>query len=159
MTSDQNLSEEDVQRMAVSHQQMEYQAQAIAQQINLVKESINDCDKAIYTIIGLEGIEEEHEMLVPIGSGANIMARIIKADKVIVEIGAGISVEKNSDEAKQSLMFRKEELTKFHEKLQTDLNELVNKIKEIEAIVSSLADKREQQLQEPKQPQVPMQGI
>ncbi|MCK5217494.1 MAG: prefoldin subunit alpha, partial [Methanosarcinales archaeon] len=100
MTSDQNLSEEDVQRMAVSHQQMEYQAQAIAQQINLVKESINDCDKAIYTIIGLEGIEEEHEMLVPIGSGANIMARIIKADKVIVEIGAGISVEKNSDEAK-----------------------------------------------------------
>jgi len=159
LTSDQNLSEEDIQKMAVSHQQMEYQAKAISQQINLVKESINDCDKAIYTIIGLEGIKEEHEMLVPIGSGANIMARINKADKVIIEIGAGISVEKNSDEAKQSLMVRKEELAKFHEKLQTDLNELVDKIKEIEAIVSSLSEKRKQQSQEPEQPQVPMQGI
>jgi len=157
LTSDQNLSEEDIQKMAVSHQQMEYQAQAISQQINLVKASMGDCDKAIYTITGLEGIEEEHEMLVPIGSGANIMAKIIKVDKVIIEIGAGINVEKNSDEAKQNLMVRKEELTKFHEKLQTDLNELVTKIKEIEAIVSSVADKRKQQMQQ--QQQVPMPGI
>ncbi len=155
MTSDQNLSEEDIQKMAASHQQMEYQAQAIAQQINLVKASIDDCDKAIYTITELEGIEEEHEMLIPIGSGANIMAKIIKADKVIIEIGAGVNVEKNSDEATKNLMVRKEELTKFHEKLQTDLNELVTKIKEIEAIVSSVADKRKQQQQQ----QVPMQGI
>jgi prefoldin alpha subunit len=158
LTSDQNLSEEDIQKMAVSHQQMEYQAQAIAQQINLVKASIDDCDKAIYTITELEGIEEEHEMLIPIGSGANIMAKIIKADKVIIEIGAGVNVEKNSDEARKNLMVRKEELTKFHEKLQTDLNELVTKIKEIEAIVSSVAEERKQQMQQQQQ-QIPMQGI
>ena len=158
MTSDQNLSEEELQRMAVSHQQMEYQAQAISQQINLVKASIDDCDKAIYTITELEGIEEEHEMLIPIGSGANIMAKVIKANKVIIEIGAGVNVEKNSDEAKKNLMVRKEELIKFHEKLQTDLNELVAKIKEIEATVSSLADKRKQQMQQQMQQQqhVPM---
>lgn len=158
MTSDQNLSEEDIQKMAVSHQQMEYQAQAIAQQINLVKASIDDCDKAIYTITELEGIEEEHEMLIPIGSGANIMAKIIKADKVIIEIGAGVNVEKNLDEARENLIARKEELTKFHEKLQTDLNELVAKMKEIEAIVSSVADKQKQQIQmqQQQQQQIPM---
>ncbi|MCD4843088.1 MAG: prefoldin subunit alpha [Methanosarcinales archaeon] len=158
MTSDQNLSEEDIQKMAVSHQQMEYQAQAIAQQINLVKASIDDCNKAIYTITELEGIEEEHEMLIPIGSGANIMAKIIKADKVIIEIGAGVNVEKNLDEARENLIARKEELTKFHEKLQTDLNELVAKMKEIEAIVSSVADKQKQQIQmqQQQQQQIPM---
>jgi prefoldin alpha subunit len=145
------LSEEDIKRMAMQHQQMRYQAEAIVQQINMVEVSITDSERAINTLTELEGIDEGHDILIPIGLGANIRANLSRTDNVIIEIGAGISVEKKLDEAKQSLRTRKKELTKYHQNIKNSLDELMNKMKEIENVVSSVAG--QQQIQ-----QKPVQG-
>lgn len=151
MVSNKKLSEKDIQNIAMQHQQMQYQAEAISNQINLVAASIGENQLAINSITEFENVEEGHEVLVPIGSGTNVRANLVKPDSVIIEVGVGISVEKNLDEAKKSLENRKDELTEYQQNLQKNLNELVNKMKEMEAVVAAAVGKQQTQ---PK----PMQG-
>ena len=137
MSSNQELSNEDIQKMSTQFQQMQYQADALTQQLDMVGASIGESEKAINTIAGFEGVEDGHEILIPIGMGTNIMAKLSKPDTVIMQIGAGISTEKDLDNAKKSLEIRKEELTKFHETTQSNLDQIVTKMQEIESFVTT----------------------
>lgn len=147
------LTEQDIQNIAVQHQQMQYQVEGLMQQVNMVTYSIEENQRAINSIGELEGIEEGHEILVPIGSNTNVRANLIKPEAVIMGIGAGISIEKKLDDAKFSLEKQKEELTKYQQNLQKTVNDLVSRMKEMEAVVAAAA----KQLKETKQQQ-PMQG-
>lgn len=137
MSSNKQLSSEDIQKMSTQFQQLQYQADALSQQLDMVSASIAESDKAINTIAGFEGVEDGHEILIPIGLGTNIMAKLSKPDYVIMEIGAGISMEKDMDNAKKSLENRKEELTKFHQTTQNNLDQIVTKMHEIESVVTT----------------------
>ncbi len=159
MSSNQELSKEDIQKMSTQFQQLQYQSDALSQQLNMVSASLAESEKAINTIAGFEGVEDGHEILIPIGSGTNIMAKLSKPDTVIMEIGAGISMEKNMDNAKKSLEIQKEELTKFHQTTQNNLDQIVTKMHEIESVVTT-AVKAQQTNQVAQQTnQGPMQGL
>ena len=159
MSSNQELSKEDIQKMSTQFQQLQYQADALSQQLNMVSTSMAESEKAINTIAGFEGIEDGHEILIPIGMGTNIMAKLSKPDTVIMEIGAGISMEKDLDDAKKSLEIQKEELTKFHQTTQNNLNQIATKMQEIESVVT-VAVKAQQADQIAQQTnQGPMQGF
>jgi len=137
LSSNQELSKEDIQKMSTQFQQLQYQADALSQQLNMVSASLAESEKAINTITGFEGVEDGHEILIPIGSGTNIMAKLLKPDTVIMEIGAGISMEKDLDNAKKSLEIQKEELTKFHQTTQNNLEQIATKMHEIESVVTT----------------------
>ena len=137
MSSNQELSTEDIQKMSTQFQQLQYQADALSQQLNMVGTSMEESEKAINSITEIEGTEDGQEILIPIGMGTNIMAKLSKPDTVIMEIGAGISAEKDLDNAKKSLEIRKEELTKFHQTTQNNLNQIVTKMHEIESVVTT----------------------
>lgn len=159
MSSNQKLSNEDIQKFSSQFQQLQYQADALSQQLNMVSASLAESEKAINTIAGFEGVEDGHEILIPIGSGTNIMAKLSKPDTVIMEIGAGISMENNMDNAKKSLEIQKEELTKFHQTTQNNLDQIVTKMHEIESVVAT-AVKAQQTNQVAQQTnQGPMQGL
>lgn len=145
--------------MSTQFQQLQYQSDALTQQLDMVGASIAESEKAINTIAGFEGVEDGHEILIPIGMGTNIMAKLSKPDTVIMQIGAGISTEKDLDNAKKSLEIRKEELTKFHETTQSNLDQIVTKMQEIESFVTT-AVKAQQAGQVAQQAgQGPIQGL
>ncbi len=137
MSSNKELSNEDIQKLSTQFQQLQYQADALTEQLNMVSASLADSGKAINTITGFEGVEDGHEILIPIGMGTNIMAKLSKPDTVIMEIGAGISLEKDLENAKKSLEIQKEELTKFHQSTQNNLNQILTKMQEIESVVTT----------------------
>lgn len=137
MSSNKELSNEDIQKLSTQFQQLQYQADALTEQLNMVSASLADSEKAINTITGFEGVEDGHEILIPIGMGTNIMAKLSKPDTVIMEIGAGISLEKDLENAKKSLEIQKEELTKFHQSTQNNLNQILTKMQEIESVVTT----------------------
>lgn len=138
MSSNQELSKEDIQKMSTQFQQLQYQADALSQQLNMVSASLAESEKAINTITGFEGVEDGQEILIPIGSGTNIMAKLLKPDTVIMEIGAGISMEKDLDNAKKSLEIQKEELTKFHQTTQNNLEQIATKMGVIRQFLSDV---------------------
>ncbi len=143
MASSKPLSEQDIQNMAAQHQQMQYQSESAVQQLNFVSDSINDVIKAITTLTEFEGVNDGHEIFLPIGAGVNVKANLVMPENVVIQVGAGISVEKNIADAKTMLDNRKEELTKYQESIQNSLNELTKRMKEIEGVLNSIVSQQQ----------------
>ncbi len=141
--SDEKLTQQQLQELAARHQQYQYQAESIAQQINMVQMTIKDAETALTTIIALRDELPGKEMLVPIGFSSFVAATLTNPDKVVIGIGAGVSVEKKTDEAKRLLEKRKDELIKYNQKLNDAISKLAQEMQNIE----KLAQRHEQSQQ------------
>lgn len=84
------------------------------------------------------------ELLVPIGGNSYIKAKLETPDKIIVGMGAGISIEKTLQEAKEIIKKRLESLEKTRDSLQQQLAQIAEKIGEDrEKFESLIAEARE----------------
>ncbi len=143
--TDEKLTQQQLQELAQRHQQYQYQAESVAQQMNMVQLTIKDVETALTTITALKDETPGKEMLVPIGFSSFVNATLTSTDKVVIGIGAGVSVEKKTDDAKAFLEKRKDELTKYNEKLNEAISKLAQEIQNIE----KLAQRYQQPPQQP----------
>lgn len=150
----QLLTQRQLQELSARYQQMQSQAEALSQQVNMLQITIRDVETALTTVVALKDETAGKETLVPIGFGSFVNAKLTNPDKIIVGIGAGVSVEKNVDDAKSLLDNRKEELTKYHEKLNENLTKFVQELQNIQAIMQQQVQLH--QMQQGQQPQQPM---
>jgi prefoldin alpha subunit len=125
-----NSDGEDFQRLAFELQMLEGTAEAMQQRLSFVNAALRELT---YTRMTLEGVEKEQSdasLLVPIGGSSFIMAKLEATDKIIVGMGAGVSIEKTVVEAKEIVRSRIGELEKSRVEMQQQLVQIVNKIQE-----------------------------
>ncbi|MEM3730156.1 MAG: prefoldin subunit alpha [Candidatus Bathyarchaeia archaeon] len=120
--------EEELRRLNIELRVLEQTAEAIQSRINMVNAVITDLTYASMALEGLEKEKENAELLVPIGGNSYIKARLENPDKVIVGIGAGISVEKTLQEAKELIKKRLEDMEKTRLSLQQQLAQVAERI-------------------------------
>ena len=120
------------------------QAEYIRNQIDVVSATIQDLATVIETLEYLEKHGEGKIVLVPIGAGNYIRARIEKIENIIMGVGGRISIEASPTEAKQML----EERMKILENIRLDLlrkfEELNRRINEILPQVEKLSRETQQ---------------
>jgi prefoldin alpha subunit len=145
--SDAVLTQQQLQELAGMHQQYQYQAEAIGQQISMLKITLRDLETALATITALIDEPAGKETLVPIGFGSFVNATLTSTDKVVIGIGAGVSVEKKTEDAKVFLEKRKEELTKYFEQMNNAFAKLAEEMQKIEITVQ-----KQQQQQQSRTP-------
>ena len=141
------LTQQQLAELSEKHQVYKYQAESISQQINVVGITIKDVETAITTITTLKEETAGTETLVPIGFGSFVKANLVNTDTIVVGVGAGVSVEKNIDDAKSFLEKRKDELTKYQEQLNNTITKLAQELQSIEKLVY-----KHQQSQQSQQP-------
>jgi len=122
--------EEELRKLSVEMRILEQTAEALQARINMVNAVITDLTYANMTLEGLEKQKENTELLIPIGGNSYIRARLETPDKVTVGIGAGVSVEKTLQEAKEIIKKRLEELEKSRASLQQQLSQVIDRINE-----------------------------
>lgn len=142
------LTQQQLAELSERHQVYQYQAESIAQQINMVKMTIKDVETALVTIQALKGETPGKETLVPIGFGSFVKATLTDPETIVVGIGAGVSIEKKVDDAKAFLDKRKDELTKYNEQLNNTISKLAEEMQNIEKLV-----RKHQQTQQPMRAQ------
>ena len=150
----QLLTQEQLQELSGRYQQMQSQAEALSQQVNMLQITIRDVETALTTVDALKDETADKETLVPIGFGSFVNATLKNPDKIVVGVGAGMSVEKNVGDAKALLDKRKEELTKYHDKLNENLTKFAQELQNIQAIMQQQAQLH--QAAQGQQPQQPM---
>ena len=121
-------AEEQLRRLSVELQLLEQTAENMQSRLNLLNAAITDLTYAGLTMDGLEKEKDNVELLVPIGGSSYIKAKLDSIDKLIVGIGAGVSVEKTLPETKEVIKNRREELEKTRLSLQTQFSQVVDKI-------------------------------
>lgn len=150
----QLLTQPQLQELSAKYQQMQSQAEALSQKANMLQITIQDVETALITVDALKNETDDKETLVPIGFNSFVNVTLKNPDKIIVGIGAGISVEKNVDDAKVHLDNRKEELVNYHEKLNGDLAKFAQELQNIQMIMQQQTQLH--QAQQGINPQQPM---
>jgi len=104
--------EEELLKLSVELRLLEQTAETLQQRIGMLNAAITDLTYASMTLEGVELEKENSEILVPIGGSSYVKMKLANPDKVIIGLGAGVSVEKPLPEAKSMLKERQSELEK-----------------------------------------------
>ena len=123
-------SEEELRRLNVEIRFLEQTAEEVQSRINIVNAMLTDLNYASMTLEGIEKEKENSELFVPIGANSHIKAKLENPDKIIVGMGAGVSIEKTLPEAKEIMKTRLENLEKTRMSLQQQLAQVADRINE-----------------------------
>jgi prefoldin alpha subunit len=126
--AERSKTEEELRRLSMEMRYLEQTAETLQQRISMVNAAITDLAYANMTLDGIEKEKENAELLVPIGGSAYVKVKLADSNKVIVGMGAGVSVEKTLQEAKTTLKERLDELEKTMNSAQQQFTQVAERI-------------------------------
>jgi prefoldin alpha subunit len=123
-----NKEEEELRKLSVEMRFLEQTAENLQQRINMMNAAMTDLTYANMTLEDVEKEKEDAELLVPIGGSSYVKAKLANPDKVVVGLGAGVSVEKTLQEAKAIVKERLDELEKTMVSAQQQFAQVADRI-------------------------------
>jgi len=123
-------SEEEIRRLIVELRILEGTAEELRSRINLLDAVSAELNMAKKTLEGMGKEDPDAPVFVPIGGGSYIKAKITDVDKVVYGVGAGVSVEKSLEEAKQGVDERISELERTKKTLEQQFSQVIKRIQE-----------------------------
>lgn len=134
-------SDETLRRLIVELRLLEGTANTLQSRLNFISAMQTELNYAKMTLEGLEKEKEDVPLFVPIGGGSYIRAKLESAEKIIVGMGAGVSVEKSLSEAKETVGNRIAQLEKTRGTLQQQLTQVAQKMEEDQTKFQRLSEK------------------
>ncbi len=93
--------------------------------------AIEEVENSKESLKEIKELKEEKDSFVNFGSGIFVKGKIYPVEKVLVDAGAGVVVEKSVEEAEEILEKRKENLEKALKKIEEDKSKI---LKDLEAL-------------------------
>jgi prefoldin alpha subunit len=122
--------EEKFRRLSVELRMLEGTVETIQSRMNIVNSALTELSVANMTLEGIEKEKQNSSLLVPVGGGSYIKAKLENADTVIIGIGAGVATERTINEAKENIGKRIADVEKTREALQQQLTQVIQRIQE-----------------------------
>ena len=103
------MSEQQAQQLMQQMEMLENHFSQLTQQENSIISIIREANSAIQSITETKE-ENESDNLVPVGMGVYVKSKIQSKDKVVINIGSGVAIEKDQNSALNWLESRLKEL-------------------------------------------------
>ena len=132
------MSEEQAQQLLYQMQMMEGYLSELSQKEATIVSVIREASSAIQSLKTID-TKTDNETLVPVGLGTFIKTKVVPNEKLILNIGAGIAIEKDKDSAVNFLELRLKEM-------QVALQETSNQKQQISASLEQGKQQMEQML-------------
>jgi len=116
------MSEEQAQQLLQQLQMLEQHASDLSQREYTLANILRETQSAIESVRAL-GEKDDSETMFPIGMGVFIKSRVSSKDSIVLNVGAGVTLEKDRDFA---------------------LNFLEGKIKEVQVAIQDTSAKRQE---------------
>ena len=130
---------QDLEKLIYELQYLRGAAQNIQQRIGLINATIAETQVAISTLEGINNEESGSSMLMPIGGGSYVRAKLDDSEKLIVGIGADVAVEKTVAETKEEFQSRILEFEKARASLKQQLDNISANMNGIQREAQKLA--------------------
>jgi len=134
----QKFSKEEINNLILAAQQLEQQASRYSQQMEILNSYYNEIQSSEQTLIEINETRGDHKILMPIGAGNFIYAKIEDTEKVIVTIGAGVHSENSLPNAIEGLRRKKEEVENQLTQIKSSYNEVLERLREIDRVVKTV---------------------
>ncbi len=132
--------EEEIRRLLAAYQQYQAQADGIMRQLSLTQLTAEGLERASTAADALDRAEVGQEIMVPIGSGSFIHATLASKEKVVLNVGAGVHIEKDAAEAQEILKVRKAEVQEGSRKLNEVLSKIDQEMQKIQAVMQQFEE-------------------
>ena len=132
------MSEEQAQQLLYQMQMLEGYLSELSQKEATIVSVIREASSAIQSLKTIDN-KTDNETLTPVGLGTFIKTKVVPNEKLILNIGAGIAVEKDKDSAINFLELRLKEM-------QVALQETTNQKQQISANLEHGKQQMEQML-------------
>lgn len=116
------MAEKELQEKMLTYRLLEARLDGFLKQRDLVLNKLGEMQLTLSTIE--EASEKDSEILIPIGSEAYAYGKLTNQKTFIVEIGAGVALEKNLEDAKTILNKRLNELSSAVTDLQSEIQKV-----------------------------------
>lgn len=130
--------EEEIRKLSIEMRLLEQTAESLQQRISVVTTAMTDLTYANMALESIEKEKENAELLVPIGGSSYIKVKLANSEKVIVGMGAGVSIEKTLPETKAIVKQRLEELEKAMRSAQQQFGQVAQRINASRSRLESL---------------------
>ena len=132
------MSEEQAQQLLYQMQMLEGYLSELSQKEATIVSVIREASSAIQSLKTIDN-KTDNETLTPVGLGTFIKTKVVPNEKLILNIGAGIAIEKDKDSAINFLELRLKEM-------QVALQETSNQKQQISASLEQGKQQKEQML-------------
>ena len=92
------MSEEQTQQLLYQMQMLENLFGELTQKENSIVNIIREANSAIHSIKGID-TKSESDGLVPLGLGVFMKSKVNSNEKIIINVGSGVAIEKNHNDA------------------------------------------------------------
>lgn len=120
--------EDQLRRFAYELQLMQGTAETLQQRLAVLQNAIADLTVAKESIAGLKEVEEGAPILVPTGGGTFVNANLGDISKILINIGADVSIDMSLDEAQEDIAGRLDEVQKASQAAQQQLGEILTQM-------------------------------
>src|SRR5215831_13857343 len=104
---------------------LESSARVLQSRLDIVSAALSETLTAIQTLEGNRDAAEGAEALIPIGSGSFVKAKLADPKKAIVGFGAGVCIEKSTEDSVKELRLRSSELEKARATITNQLEQVL----------------------------------
>ena len=131
--------QEELARLAYEAQGYNDQSRALQQQLAALQAAIADIRGALETLNNMENASQG--VLVPLGAGAMMKAKLINEGKVMIDIGAGFIAEKEIKEGLEILGERLKRTEEAADRTQKAIVQISEHMSEIDSRAKTIIDK------------------
>jgi len=135
------MSEEKAQQLMYQMQMLESHFTELSQRENSLLNVFNEATYAIESIKGI-GKKSESDTLIPIGMGTFIKTKISSGEKIVLNVGAGVAIEKDKDSAINFLESRIKEIQVALQDTATNKQDVASKLERGKAEMNRFIESR-----------------
>lgn len=135
----QQEKEKQLRRFVTEMRMMEGSVDVLNQRLQLLTASISELRLAQGSLRDLKGIESGNPLLVPVGGGVFMDAQLGDISKVVVGIGADVSMEMDSEKAVEDIGERLQEMEQAQGAVQQQLGQILAQLESHQGMAERLS--------------------
>ena len=139
--------ENQLRQLVTEMRMMEGTVNTLQQRLQVVLASVSELRLAKQSLGDLKDIESGSNLLVPVGGAAFIKASLGDVDKVIVGIGADVSLEMEYDDAVKDVDERLQEMEKAQNSIEQQLGQIMAQLEAHQSVAERLSAEIQQAVQ------------
>jgi len=134
--------EDEIRQLLVELRLLEGSARTIQSRLDVVNAALSEIMISNSTLEGIKNKPKGTEALVPVGAGSFIRVELADSEKIVMGVGAGVSLEKSVNDSIESLKNRQGDFEKLRMSLQQQLTQIASRIEDERRRLSDLVKKR-----------------
>ncbi len=135
----QQDKEKQLRRLVTEIRMMEGSADVLNQRLQLLASSISELRLAQRSLRDLKGVEAGNPLLVPVGGGVFMDAQLGDLSKVVVGVGADVSVEMDYEKAVEDIGERLQEMEQAQGAVQQQLSQILAQLESHQGMAERLS--------------------